>query len=153
MLENELEKGKENIAKETSLEELVEKKLSLKIPDFKNLLSKKESSFETNYISIKDRPEDDRPREKMLKRGQAALSDAELLAILINTGTPRRSAIDLAQDVLKLVDQDLNLLFRKTLDDFQEVKGIGPAKAVTLAAALELGRRRQQSEYRKKEKG
>lgn len=96
--------------------------------------------------SIKQWAEDDRPREKLEAKGAAALSDAELLAILINTGTPRRSALDLARNVLALAGGNLHELGRLGLKGLCAVKGIGPAKAITLAAALELGRRRQLGE-------
>jgi DNA repair protein RadC len=95
---------------------------------------------------IKHWAEDDRPREKLQSKGPAALSDAELLAILINTGTSRRSALDLARDVLALASGNLHELGRVGLKGLCKVKGIGPAKAITLAAALELGRRRQLGE-------
>ncbi|RYD52697.1 MAG: JAB domain-containing protein [Sphingobacteriales bacterium] len=95
---------------------------------------------------IKQWAEDDRPREKLQSKGPAALSDAELLAILINTGTPRRSALDLGRDVLALAKGNLHELGRLGLQGLCKVKGIGPAKAITLAAALELGRRRQLGE-------
>jgi DNA repair protein RadC len=93
--------------------------------------------------TIKQWAEDDRPREKLQAKGPAALSDAELLAILINTGTPRRSALQLARDVLDLASGNLHELGRLGLPALKKVKGIGEAKAITLAAALELGRRRQ----------
>jgi DNA repair protein RadC len=93
--------------------------------------------------SIKSWAEDDRPREKMLHKGNAALSDAELIAILIQSGTPEQSAVDLAREILKLGNHNLSHLGKLTLKDFQKVKGIGEARAITLAAALELGRRRQ----------
>lgn len=93
--------------------------------------------------SIKHWAEDDRPREKMLHKGYAALSDAELIAILIQSGTREKSAVDLAREILQLGNQNLTHLGKLTLKDFQKVKGIGEARAITLAAALELGRRRQ----------
>jgi DNA repair protein RadC len=96
--------------------------------------------------SIKSWAEDDRPREKMLHKGYAALSDAELIAILIQSGTPEQSAVDLAREILKLGNHNLSHLGKLTLKDFQKVKGIGEARAITLAAALELGRRRQLGE-------
>ena len=100
----------------------------------------------TSFNSIKNWAEDDRPREKLLQKSPASLSDSELLAILIANGTTNRSALDLAKDILKLGKDNLNELGRLTVKDLQKVKGIGPAKAVTIAAALELGRRRQRSE-------
>ena len=96
--------------------------------------------------SIKNWAEDDRPREKLLAKSPTALSNSELLAILINNGTRSRSAVELAKDILKLGKDNLNELGRLTVKDLQKVGGIGPAKAVTIAAALELGRRRQAAE-------
>ena len=93
--------------------------------------------------SIKTWAVDDRPREKMLSKGAEALSNSELIAILINNGSMRRSALELAKDLLKLGRDNLNELGRLSVKEFQQVKGIGSAKAVTIAAALELGRRRQ----------
>lgn len=97
----------------------------------------------TSYHSIKNWAEDDRPREKLVQNGAGTLSNSELLAILINNGTRKKSAIDLAKEILKLGKDNLNELGRLTIKDFQKVGGIGPAKAITIAAALELGRRRQ----------
>ncbi len=96
--------------------------------------------------SIKNWSEDERPREKMLQKGAAALSDAELIGILIASGTPQRSAIGLARDVLQLADNNLRELGRLSIKELQKIKGIGEAKAITIAAAMELGRRRQMSE-------
>lgn len=96
--------------------------------------------------SIKYWAEDDRPREKLVGKGPSALSDAELLAILINSGTRTRSALDLARDILALAQGNLHELGRLGLKQLQSVKGIGEARAITLAAALELGRRRQLGE-------
>ena len=93
--------------------------------------------------SIKNWAADDRPRERMLGKGAAALSNSELIAILINNGSKDKSAVDLAKEVLKLGSDNLNELGKLTLKDFQQIKGIGEAKAITIAAALELGRRRQ----------
>lgn len=97
-------------------------------------------------ISIKNWQEDDRPREKMAQRGPAALTDAELLAILIASGTKERSALDLARDILEMAHSNLRELGRLNLTELQKVKGIGEARAITIAAAMELGRRRQMSE-------
>jgi len=87
--------------------------------------------------------EDDRPREKLLNKGRLSLSDAELLAILLGSGSRNESAVDLAMRVLKSVDNNLNALGRCSLVDLMKFKGIGEAKAITIAAALELARRRQ----------
>lgn len=93
--------------------------------------------------TIKQWAKDDRPREKFILNGPETLSNSELLAILIHNGTPTQSALDLAKAILKLGENDLNHLGRLTLKELMKVKGIGEAKAVTIAAALELGRRRQ----------
>lgn len=93
--------------------------------------------------SIKNWAVDDRPREKMLAKGGAALSDSELLAILINIGNREKSAVELAKDVMKLGKNNLNELGKLSVADLTQIKGIGIAKAITLSAALELGRRRQ----------
>lgn len=92
--------------------------------------------------SIKEWAKDDRPREKLLGKGPTALSNSELLAILIATGSGARSALDLAQDVLRLGKDNLNELGKLSIKEFTQIKGIGEAKAITIAAALELGRRR-----------
>jgi DNA repair protein RadC len=90
--------------------------------------------------------EDDRPREKMLLKGNAALSDAELIAILIGSGTVDLSAVDVAKLILQRANNNLNELAKLSLKDLMKVKGIGEAKAISIAAALELGRRRKDSE-------
>lgn len=96
--------------------------------------------------AIKHWSEDERPREKFEKKGPEALSNAELLAILINTGTRDKTALDIAQELLSSVGQSLSELSRIPLPRLKNVKGIGSKKAVTLAAALELGRRRRSEE-------
>ena len=96
--------------------------------------------------SIKNWAIDDRPREKLQTKGAAVLSDSELLAILINNGHKEKSAVDIAKDVLKMGENNLNELGKLTLKELQKIKGIGIAKAITIAAALELGRRRQASD-------
>jgi len=93
--------------------------------------------------SIKNWSADDRPREKMILHGMNTLSNSELIAILINTGNKESSAIDLAKEILTLGNDNLNELGKISFKDFQAIKGIGQAKAITIAAALELGRRRQ----------
>lgn len=93
--------------------------------------------------SIKNWLEDDKPREKMMQKGASALTDAELLTILIAVGTRERSALDLAKDTLALAHNNLRELGRLDIKELQKINGIGPAKAITIAAALELGRRRQ----------
>src|ERR1700749_3728817 len=93
--------------------------------------------------SIKNWALDNRPREKLFSKGAATLSNSELLAILINNGSKQKSALDLAKKILQLGNNNLNEWGNLTLKEFQQIKGIGEAKAVTIAAALELGRRRQ----------
>ncbi|MFC6997304.1 RadC family protein [Rufibacter roseus] len=96
-------------------------------------------------LSIKSWAEEDRPREKLLLKGRAALSDAELIGILIGSGTAKLSAVDVAKLILQAVDNDLNALARLTVKELQKHKGIGEAKAISIVAALELGRRRKEA--------
>jgi DNA repair protein RadC len=104
------------------------------------------------FRPIREWKEDDRPREKMLAKGKEALSDAELIAILLGTGTRRESALDLAKRLLHKVDNNLVELGRYQLDLLQKINGIGPAKSITISAALELGRRRQESDALERKK-
>lgn len=97
---------------------------------------------ERNY-SIKSWAKDDRPREKLLSKSPISLSDAELLAILLNNGNRDRSALDLARDLMQLCRNNLQELGKLSVFDLMKVKGIGEAKAVIITAAMELGRRRQ----------
>ncbi len=92
--------------------------------------------------SIKDWAVDDRPREKMLTKGSDTLSNAELLAILIGSGTSKKSALDLARELLETANNSLKKLSRFSVHRIQKISGIGPAKAVAIEAALELSRRR-----------
>lgn len=100
----------------------------------------------TEKKSIKEWAEDDRPREKMIAKGKAALSDSELLAILLRTGMEGQSAVELARALLDTVGNNLITLSNLTLDDITQHKGIGKAKAITIMAALELGKRRRGAE-------
>lgn len=93
--------------------------------------------------SIRQWAQDDRPREKLRSKGAENLSDSELLAILIHHGTREKSAVDLAREVLQLGKNTLIGLGKLSVKDLTKVKGIGDAKAITIAAALEIGRRRQ----------
>lgn len=86
---------------------------------------------------------EDRPREKLLLKGRASLSDAELIGILLGSGTRTMSAVDLARMILTRVDNDLNQLARLTVPDLMKFPGIGEAKAISIVSALELGRRRK----------
>ncbi|MCA6423708.1 MAG: DNA repair protein RadC [Flavobacterium sp.] len=101
--------------------------------------------MEQNF-SIKNWAEDDKPREKLMLKGKAALSDAELVAILIGSGSRNESAVDLSKRILASVSNNLNALGKLSLKQLMEFKGIGEAKAISIAAALELGRRRRAEE-------
>jgi DNA repair protein RadC len=94
-------------------------------------------------IKITDWAVEDRPREKLLQKGTNSLSDAELLGILISSGKKDKSAVDLGRELLHMVNNNLNKLGKLTINDFTKVSGIGKARAVSIAAALELGRRRK----------
>ena len=104
-------------------------------------MSKKNQSF-----SIKNWSEDDRPREKLLNKGRSALTDAELIAILIGSGNRDESAVGLSKRILASTENNLTQLGKHSIKELTQFKGIGEAKAVTIAAALELGRRRSSSE-------
>lgn len=101
--------------------------------------------------SIKNWSEDDRPREKLLLKGSSALSNAELLAILINNGTRNRTAVDLAKELMQLANNNLQKLGQLSVKEIinLKIKGLGEAKAITIAAALELGVRRGVVENKK----
>ena len=96
-----------------------------------------------NHLSIKSWSEEDRPREKLNSLGRSALSNSELIAILLGSGSKNESAVSLAQKILLAVNNDLNSLGKLEIEELIHFKGIGPAKAITLIAALELGRRRK----------
>lgn len=97
---------------------------------------------DTTKLTITDWAEEDRPRERLERLGAEALSNAELLAILIGSGTPQVSAVDLMKNVLSSCHNNLNTLGKMTIRDLEAFKGIGPAKAITILAACELGKRR-----------
>ncbi len=105
-----------------------------------------------NNISIKNWDENDRPREKFILKGKNTLSDAELVAILIRSGNKKETAIDLAKRILNYVHNNLIELSKLTINDLTKFNGIGQAKAVTILAALELGRRRREAEAVKRSK-
>jgi len=105
-----------------------------------------------NSLSIKHWNEDDRPREKLLLKGKIALSDAELVAILIGTGSKQDSAVELSKKILQSIQNNLNELGKLTVEDLIKFKGIGEAKAITIITALELGRRRRLEEALEKSK-
>ena len=103
------------------------------------------TSYE-NKITIKAWAEEDRPREKLLAQGRRVLSDAELIAILIGSGSTTESAVDLSKRILHACQNDLNSLAKLSVQDLSKFKGIGEAKAISIIAALELGRRRKEVE-------
>lgn len=105
-----------------------------------------------NSLKILSWAEEDRPREKLLLKGRTALSDAELIAILIGSGIPTLSAVDLSKQILSSVKYDLNRLAGLSVKDLMQFKGIGEAKAISIVSALELGRRRKHTEPVKKVK-
>src|SRR5882724_4578577 len=99
--------------------------------------------MQAEKYSIKEWAKDERPREKLLSKTPISLSDSELLAILINNGTKNKSAVELSKELLRTVNNNLNELAKLSIKELMKIKGIGEAKAVTISAALELGRRRQ----------
>lgn len=101
-------------------------------------------------LNILSWAEEDRPREKLLLKGRSALSDAELIAVLIGSGTRSISAVDLAKLILSKARNDLNELAKFSVKDLQKMKGIGEAKAISIVSALELGRRRKEQEFTEK---
>jgi DNA repair protein RadC len=103
-------------------------------------------------LNIREWSPEDRPREKLLLKGTSALSEAELVAILIGSGTTKTSAVELAKKVLLLCKNNLNELARLGVKDLIKIKGIGEAKAITIVAALELGRRRKAQDVDEKPK-
>jgi DNA repair protein RadC len=103
-------------------------------------------------LKILNWAEEDRPREKLLLKGRAALSDAELIGILIGSGTISMSAVELAKHILIGSGNDLNELAKLNVKELQKFKGIGEAKAISIISALELGRRRKESDPVKKAK-
>lgn len=101
-------------------------------------------------LNINQWAEEDRPREKMMLKGAEALSDAELLAILIGSGNAEENAVALTQRILAACDNDLNQLGKWGVRDFSQFKGMGPAKSISVMAALEIGKRRKLQEQSKR---
>ena len=97
-------------------------------------------------FTIKNWSEDDKPREKLMLKGSTSLSDAELVAILIGSGSRDESALSLSKRILASVDNKLNTLDKLSIKQLMKFKGIGEAKAISIAAALELGKRRKSEE-------
>lgn len=103
-------------------------------------------------ITIKNLAEEDRPREKLMLKGRSALSDAELIAILIGSGNTKETAVQLSQRILASVNHNLNELGKLSINELTKFKGIGEAKAIAIIAAAELGRRRKESDTQQKTK-
>lgn len=103
---------------------------------------------EQKHISIKNLPEDDKPREKLISHGRQALSDAELLAIIIGSGNTTESAVQLSQRLLFENNNDLSNIAKLSIQELIKFKGIGSAKAANIAASFELGRRRKEIDKR-----
>lgn len=97
-------------------------------------------------LNIKAWAEEDRPREKLLSKGRTTLSDAELIAILIASGNRNETAVELSKRMLKSIDNDLNKLGKLSVKELMQFNGIGEAKAISIVAALELGRRRKNTD-------
>lgn len=103
-------------------------------------------------LTIKSWAEEDRPREKLLSKGRHVLTDAELIAILIGSGSRNESAVELSKRILAQYGNNLNELAKLSVNDLTKFKGIGEAKAISIVSALELGRRRKESDIVKREK-
>lgn len=108
--------------------------------------------YKITPFSIKNWSEDDRPREKMLQKGRSTLSDSELIAILIGSGSRDESAVALSQRILASIENNLNELGKLSIRNLTGFKGIGNAKAISIIAALELGRRRREEDALEKKK-
>ncbi|MFM8851560.1 MAG: RadC family protein, partial [Cytophagales bacterium] len=107
---------------------------------------------ESKSLNIKEWSPEDRPREKLLLKGTSSLSDAELIAILIGSGTANASAVEVAKKILAEGQNNLHELAKLGVKDLMKIKGIGEAKAITIVAALELGRRRREVDATEKPK-
>jgi DNA repair protein RadC len=109
-------------------------------------------SRENETLNIKAWAEEDRPREKLMGKGRQILSEAELIAILIGSGSRNETAVELSKRILSTVENNLNELGKLSVHELTKFKGIGEAKAISIVAALELGRRRKEVESVKREK-
>ncbi|MCO6476130.1 MAG: DNA repair protein RadC [Phaeodactylibacter sp.] len=107
-------------------------------------------NYTPSTVGIKSWAEEDRPREKLLMKGKGSLSDAELLAILLGSGSREESAVGLAQNILRSVNNNLNELGKCSVAELRKFKGVGEAKAIAIVAAMEVGRRRQLSRIQEK---
>jgi DNA repair protein RadC len=107
---------------------------------------------ESKSLKIKSWSPEDRPREKLLMKGTASLSDAELIAILLGSGTATMTAVELARKILNVAENNLHQLAKLTVTDLTKIKGVGEAKAISIIAALEIGRRRKETDPEEKPK-
>ena len=107
---------------------------------------------DSKTLKIKHWSPEDRPREKFLMKGPGALTDAELIAVLIGSGTGNFNALEISRKLVQQVDNNLAQLARLSLKDLMKVKGIGEAKSIAIAAALELGKRRKDEDIQEKPK-
>ena len=101
------------------------------------------SPLQNSYLKIQDWAVEDRPREKLMDKGSASLTDAELIGILIGSGIKNMSAVSLAQQILKYHNNNLDELAKRSVKELQKFKGIGEAKAITIVSAMELSRRKK----------
>jgi DNA repair protein RadC len=115
-------------------------------PKVKERTSKAKEADDEKKLTIKEWNEEERPREKLESKGPESLTKAELLAILIGSGTKKKSAVELMAELMRECDDKLVLLSRMSIDELTQISGIGPAKAITIEAAMELGNRRTQEE-------
>ena len=106
----------------------------------------------TEKLNINQWAEEDRPREKLMRQGAEALSDAELLAILVGSGSTKETAVELMKRVLSECDNNLNTLGKMTIGELCKYNGVGEAKAITIIAACELGKRRQHEKVKERKK-
>lgn len=111
-----------------------------------------EDLYNVSKLTIKHWSEEDQPREKLMFKGKSAVSTAELIAILIGTGNSELSAVELSKQILDSVNHDLSALSKLNIHDLMKFKGIGEAKAISIIAALELGRRRKDAEIPERKK-
>ncbi len=110
------------------------------------------SPLQNSYLKIQDWAVEDRPREKLMDKGSASLTDAELIGILIGSGIKNMSAVSLAQQILKYHNNNLDELAKRSVKELQKFKGIGEAKAITIVSAMELSRRKKNLKHSKKPK-
>jgi len=137
----------ESLNKQVSLEQ---RDSSASVLHSKEIESKKKNTPPSDYIPIKNWAEEDRPREKLLMKGKEALSSAELIAILMGSGSRNESAVQLAKRILASVENDIDQLAKLGVEDLIKFNGVGEAKAISIIAAMELAGRRQVAAAKRK---